>query len=227
MERHEHRRPRCLAYDQEVAAGGDDRTTVGAAGQRPNYHRRLLLGQVDHYSNEGGLLGGHRPQRALPHPVSDRLIGRDLGRHPGEGSNEIVVGRGHGPRLRVVRGEGTVRVMNENASCLFCRIVAGEIPAAIVDESDTALAFRDLNPAMPSHVLVVPRRHVANAHEVSPEHADDLVGMFMLARAVATIEGLAERGYRLVLNVGSDSGNTVPHLHLHVLGGRAMAWPPG
>lgn len=117
--------------------------------------------------------------------------------------------------------------MDENESCLFCRIVAGEVPATIVADSETALAFRDINPAMPTHVLVVPRRHVASAHEISTEHATDLAGVFTLARDVATDEGLAERGYRLVLNVGADSGNTVPHLHLHVLGGRTMGWPPG
>jgi histidine triad (HIT) family protein len=117
---------------------------------------------------------------------------------------------------------------DRDPDCLFCKIVAGDIPSTRVDESDGAYAFRDINPAMPTHVLVVPKRHVANAHELDPaEHAADLAAVFALAKQVATDEGLAERGYRLVFNVGEDSGNTVPHLHLHVLGGRRMGWPPG
>lgn len=117
---------------------------------------------------------------------------------------------------------------NDEASCLFCRILRGEIPSTAVAESDAAYAFRDINPAMPTHVLVIPRRHIPNAHELD-ESADaaDLAAVYALAREVATQEGLADRGYRLVFNVGRESGNTVPHLHLHVLGGRAMGWPPG
>ena len=114
------------------------------------------------------------------------------------------------------------------ADCLFCKILAGEIPSTKVAESDGAYAFRDINPAMPTHVLVIPRKHIANAHELDPAaDAEDLAAVYALARQVATDEGLAERGYRLVFNVGEDSGNTVPHLHLHVLGGRRMGWPPG
>ncbi len=112
--------------------------------------------------------------------------------------------------------------------CLFCKIVAGAIPSTAVAESELAYAFRDLHPAMPTHVLVVPRRHIANAHELDEHaHAADLSAVYALAQRVATQEGLAERGYRLVFNVGRESGNTVPHLHLHILGGRAMGWPPG
>jgi histidine triad (HIT) family protein len=111
--------------------------------------------------------------------------------------------------------------------CLFCKILAGEIPSEKVAESDLAFAFRDIRPAMPTHVLVIPRKHIDNAHELTADDGDDLAAMYVLAQDVATQEGLAERGYRLVFNVGSDSGNTVPHLHLHVLGGRAMGWPPG
>jgi histidine triad (HIT) family protein len=112
--------------------------------------------------------------------------------------------------------------------CLFCKILRGEIPSTKVAESDGAFAFRDINPAMPTHVLVIPKRHIANAHELDPaEHAGDLAAVYALAREVATQGGLADRGYRLVFNVGDDSGNTVPHLHLHVLGGRRMGWPPG
>lgn len=111
--------------------------------------------------------------------------------------------------------------------CLFCKILAGDIPSQKVDESELAYAFRDINPAMPTHVLVIPRKHVTNAHELTADDADDLAAMYLLAQRVAASEGLADRGYRLVFNVGADSGNTVPHLHLHVLGGRRMGWPPG
>lgn len=112
-------------------------------------------------------------------------------------------------------------------NCLFCRVLAGDVPSVEVAANDLAFAFRDINPAMPTHVLVVPRRHIPNAHEVSVDNGADLAAMLTLAQAVAESEGLAERGYRLVVNVGADSGNTVPHLHLHVLGGRTMGWPPG
>lgn len=117
--------------------------------------------------------------------------------------------------------------MADDPNCLFCKILRGEIPSTKVAENDGAYAFRDLHPAMPVHVLVVPRTHIANASEIRPEHAGDLAAMHALAQAVATAEGLGDRGYRLVFNVGDDSGNTVPHLHLHVLGGRSMGWPPG
>ncbi len=112
------------------------------------------------------------------------------------------------------------------ADCLFCRIVAGELPSEEVASSDEAYAFRDINPAAPSHVLIVPRRHLTDAAALEPGDSELLSALFSLAQAVATSEGLSG-GYRLVFNVGEDAGNTVPHLHLHVLGGRPMAWPPG
>lgn len=93
--------------------------------------------------------------------------------------------------------------------------------------TSSTLAFRDINPAMPTHVLVIPKAHVADAAHLRGEHAEMLAELFATARQVAEREGLAERGYRLVFNVGADSGNTIPHLHLHVLGGRTMGWPPG
>ncbi len=111
--------------------------------------------------------------------------------------------------------------------CLFCRIVAGELPCNEVMSSAATLAFRDINPAMPNHVLVIPKEHVADAAHLGREHSEVLAEMFETARLVAEMEGLAERGYRLVFNVGADSGNTIGHLHLHVLGGRTMGWPPG
>jgi len=93
--------------------------------------------------------------------------------------------------------------------------------------TELVYAFRDLNPVAPLHVLVVPREHVVDATEIAEGHGDMLVELFDVARRVAHAEGLDEGGYRLVLNVGPDSGNSVPHLHLHVLGGRQLGWPPG
>jgi histidine triad (HIT) family protein len=113
------------------------------------------------------------------------------------------------------------------ADCIFCKIVAGELPADVVLRTDSALAFRDLNPQAPTHVLVIPLEHVDHAGVLAPEHAELLSGVFAAANEVAAQEGLAERGYRLVFNVGEESGNSVPHLHLHVIGGRFMSWPPG
>jgi histidine triad (HIT) family protein len=117
--------------------------------------------------------------------------------------------------------------VSDSSDCLFCRIVAGEIPAEIVHSSELAVAFRDLNPQAPVHVLVVPRRHIDDAGVLEPGDAEALAGVFEAARRVAEAEGVAERGYRLVFNVGEDASNSVPHLHLHVLGGRRLAWPPG
>ena len=111
--------------------------------------------------------------------------------------------------------------------CLFCRILAGEIPAKEVASSERTFAFRDINPGAPTHVLVIPREHIENAGTVKASHGDVLAEMITTAQQVAQLEGLADRGYRLVFNVGEDSGNTVPHLHLHVIGGRIMGWPPG
>ncbi|MGE0359549.1 MAG: histidine triad nucleotide-binding protein [Vicinamibacterales bacterium] len=112
-------------------------------------------------------------------------------------------------------------------SCLFCRIVAGEIPAKKVYEDDELVAFDDINPQAPMHVLVVPRRHVATLNDLHGGH-DALVGaMVRRAAAIAAERGCADRGYRTVFNCNAEAGQTVFHLHLHVLGGRPMAWPPG
>jgi len=110
--------------------------------------------------------------------------------------------------------------------CVFCKIAAGEIPAARVLEDDAYLAFHDLNAQAPLHVLVIPKRHVVN---VADEDADEalLGGLLDRARQAAKALGLELKGYRIVLNVGNDGGQTVRHLHAHVLGGRAMHWPPG
>lgn len=113
------------------------------------------------------------------------------------------------------------------SDCIFCRIVAGEIPSDEVASSERTYAFRDIKPALPVHVLVVPKEHIASADTVTAAHADVVAELFDTAQRVARQEGLAERGYRLVLNVGDDAQNSVPHLHMHVVGGRPMGWPPG
>ena len=111
--------------------------------------------------------------------------------------------------------------------CLFCKIIAGEIPSQGVLETDHAYAFRDINPGAPVHVLVVPRRHIDSVAAVTPADAETLTGVFAAIQDVAAKEGLAERGYRVVANVGEDAGMTVHHLHFHVVGGQPMGWPPG
>lgn len=113
------------------------------------------------------------------------------------------------------------------ADCLFCKMVAGEIKPAIVYESDEILAFRDIHPQAPTHLLVIPKRHVASLDEL-PEAGAALAGELLTAAArIARQEGLAEGGYRLVINCGDNGGQEVYHLHAHVLGGRPMRWPPG
>lgn len=113
-----------------------------------------------------------------------------------------------------------------NADCLFCRIAAGEIPATRVHEDDLVVAIRDLHPQAPSHVLVLPREHVASAADLTEASGPLLGRLFAVAADIARREGL-DGGWRLVANVGPDGGQTVPHLHLHLLGGRRMGWPPG
>jgi len=109
--------------------------------------------------------------------------------------------------------------------CLFCKIVEGEIPATVVKRSPQAIAFRDSNPQAPTHVLVVPRQHLATLNDTSDVR---LLGQLLLfAREVAEAEGLQQRGYRVVVNTNREAGQSVFHLHLHLLGGRQMAWPPG
>jgi len=109
--------------------------------------------------------------------------------------------------------------------CLFCRIVAGEIPADVVAETDDAVAFRDVNPQAPVHVLVVPRQHVADAAELADQDPATVAELVGLARRVAVDAG--HDSYRLVFNTGADAGQTVFHAHLHVLAGRSLTWPPG
>lgn len=113
------------------------------------------------------------------------------------------------------------------SDCLFCKIVAGEIPSTKVLETDGSLAFRDLNPQASTHVLVVPKEHVTHAGELTAAHGRLLGDLFETAATVAEQEGVAGSGYRLLFNVGEHASNSVPHLHLHVIGGRQLGWPPG
>jgi histidine triad (HIT) family protein len=111
--------------------------------------------------------------------------------------------------------------------CLFCKIAAGTIPATIVHSDDEVVAFRDINPQAPTHVLVIPREHITSAAEVTPAQ-DHVWGRILhVAQSIADDEGITQSGYRLVTNVGRDGQQTVPHLHLHLLGGRRFTWPPG
>jgi histidine triad (HIT) family protein len=111
--------------------------------------------------------------------------------------------------------------------CLFCRIASKEVAAEIVAERPNALAFRDINPQAPVHILVVPRDHIPDIGDLGPERGDTLTDIFAIIGELATGEGIAESGFRVVCNIGEGAGQEVPHLHFHVLGGRSFRWPPG
>jgi histidine triad (HIT) family protein len=112
-------------------------------------------------------------------------------------------------------------------SCLFCKIVAGDIPAGKVYEDDQAVAFNDINPQAPTHVLVIPREHIESLNDAAAGDEQLLGHLLRLASKIANQLGVAERGFRTVINTGAESGQSVWHLHLHILGGRPLAWPPG
>jgi histidine triad (HIT) family protein len=112
-------------------------------------------------------------------------------------------------------------------SCLFCRIIAGEISSKLAYQDDELIAFHDINPQAPVHVLIVPRKHIATLNDVTPEDEPLIGRMHARAAALARQLGVADRGYRAVFNCNSEAGQTVFHIHLHLLGGRPMAWPPG
>ena len=116
---------------------------------------------------------------------------------------------------------------NPAADCVFCRIVEGELPATRVHEDDFVIAFRDLNPQAPAHVLVIPKQHIPSIADPEAENGEILARIFIAANKVARDLGIAQSGYRLVFNQGADAGQAVGHLHLHVLGGRKLGWPPG
>ncbi len=112
-------------------------------------------------------------------------------------------------------------------NCLFCKIINGEIPANKVFEDDYTLAFNDINPQAPQHILVIPREHYAGIHEIPANRMEIVTQLFSTVSNVIKQEGLTENGYRLVINSGKTSGQEVPHIHVHILAGRPMQWPPG
>ena len=112
-------------------------------------------------------------------------------------------------------------------TCLFCGIVRGEIPAQIVHQDDRLVAFRDINPQAPTHILIIPHEHVATLNDLAPPHGSLLGDMHLLAGAIARAEGIADDGWRVVVNCGTGAGQTVFHVHMHLLGGRRFGWPPG
>jgi len=111
--------------------------------------------------------------------------------------------------------------------CLFCKILSGDIPADIIYESDSAIAFRDVNPQAPTHVLVIPRKHVATINDLDEDDQQMVGSLYLAAKEVAHAAGISEEGYRAVMNSNEGAGQSVFHIHLHVLGGRALGWPPG
>jgi histidine triad (HIT) family protein len=117
--------------------------------------------------------------------------------------------------------------LQRDPTCIFCRIVAGEIPSTRVVEDDIVLAIRDIAPRAPTHVLVMPKEHIASAADLTDEHATLVGRIFATAAEIARSEGIADGGYRIVTNIGEWGGQTVDHLHFHLMGGRAFTWPPG
>jgi histidine triad (HIT) family protein len=111
--------------------------------------------------------------------------------------------------------------------CLFCNVLEKKVPAAIVYEDEHAVAFRDIRPVAPTHVLVIPRKHIAAVHDLTEDEATTMGRVILAAQKVAHQEGLEAGGYRLVINDGDAAGQTVHHIHVHVLGGRNLTWPPG
>jgi histidine triad (HIT) family protein len=115
----------------------------------------------------------------------------------------------------------------ETADCIFCRIIAGEIPADFLHNDDLVVAIRDITPKAPTHLLLMPREHVVSAADLTDAHGPMLGRLFAVAAKLASEAGLADSGFRLVTNAGKGAGQSVPHLHFHMLGGRSMRWPPG
>jgi histidine triad (HIT) family protein len=111
--------------------------------------------------------------------------------------------------------------------CIFCNIASGQIPAQIVRQDEHTVAFRDVNPQAPVHVLVIPRRHITSVSDVESADREVMGALFIAAREIAEAENVAATGYRRVINAGDDAGQSVAHIHLHVLGGRSLKWPPG
>lgn len=116
--------------------------------------------------------------------------------------------------------------MAQDPNCIFCKIVAGEIPAQLVEQGEGYVAFRDINPQAPTHILVIPKNHKSDITKYNDDDSQELATVFNAASRIAQNEGL-KSGFRLVVNTGADAGQTVHHLHVHILGGRLMNWPPG
>ena len=114
-----------------------------------------------------------------------------------------------------------------NEDCLFCRIAAGEVPAEIVHEDDQVIAFRDISPKAPTHILLIPRKHITSAASLTEANGPMLGALFAVAAQLARDEGIARTGFRITTNSGAGAGQSVPHLHFHMMGGRQMGWPPG
>ena len=112
-------------------------------------------------------------------------------------------------------------------NCIFCKIAAGEIPADVVYEDDEVLAFNDVNPKAPTHVVIIPREHIATLNDLEEHHAPLVGKLFLAAQKIARLQGFDGPGYRTVLNCNRQAGQSVFHIHLHVLAGRLMGWPPG
>ncbi len=111
--------------------------------------------------------------------------------------------------------------------CLFCKMVSGEIQPDTVMETDDILAFRDINPQAPTHILIIPKKHISTSNDITDEDTEIMGRLFQVAKEIASQEGLAEPGYRTVMNCNAHGGQAVYHIHLHLLGGRQMGWPPG
>ena len=114
-----------------------------------------------------------------------------------------------------------------DSDCLFCKILARDIPADIVYESDDVIGFRDINPQAPTHVVIIPRRHIPTINDLESDDDATVGKLFLAAKAIAADEGLSDDGYRVVMNCNSAAGQTVFHIHLHLVGGRQLLWPPG
>lgn len=114
-----------------------------------------------------------------------------------------------------------------NPDCIFCKIVAGDIDADIVYQTDQVIGFRDLNPQAPTHILIIPRRHISTINDIAESDAEVIGQLFVAAKEIAAVEGFSEPGYRVVMNCNAGAGQSVFHVHLHLMGGRQFDWPPG
>jgi histidine triad (HIT) family protein len=182
----------------------------------------LPLGQIHEHPGERRGLPSLLTERVLSRPTRGGVGSSLVARPPAE-RRQQPVDVGLFPGLHWPNGSvGRVR-----DDCVFCRILAGELPSTEVLSTETTYAFRDIKPGAPVHVLIIPRAHIENAAAIQPEHAELLADLLLTAQRVAEKEQVAASGYRLVFNVGEDALNSIPHLHLHLVGGRRLGWPPG